>query len=168
MQNFYDMITNNTLFRSFFFYKSVPLNISEGIRLKSIWSVKGQEKITIESIVSQRSPATVMSSDTWLLSFAKYLELHFSAMTYQRMPVSAASSDAKDARCDHSLHHDHYQYFGSQNVVVLFRWVHRRDHYSHFEFCLCNQLVEEYCFNAWTSYPSRTANDKQRISGRAA
>jgi len=78
-------------------------------------------------VIVQRSPATVMSSDTWLFSFAKYLELHFNAMSYQRTPVPTSDvipTDEKEAAaniCSHSLHYDHYQYFGSQNVVVLFR-----------------------------------------------
>lgn len=54
-----------------------------------------------------------MSSDTWSLSFAKYLELRFRGHVYTRRDTDS---------CKHSLHHDHYQYFGMNKIVALFKF----------------------------------------------
>ncbi|XP_044763369.1 1-phosphatidylinositol 3-phosphate 5-kinase [Coccinella septempunctata] len=59
------------------------------------------------------SPVVPMSTDTWSFSFAKYLELKFHGSKYGRRG---------NAPCDHSLHHDHYQYFGYKNDVASFRY----------------------------------------------
>lgn len=55
-----------------------------------------------------------MSSDTWSFSLAKYLELRFHGHIYSRRG---------NAACQHSLHHDHYQYFGYKNIVATFKYV---------------------------------------------
>ncbi|XP_063222322.1 1-phosphatidylinositol 3-phosphate 5-kinase isoform X2 [Bacillus rossius redtenbacheri] len=60
------------------------------------------------------TPVVRMSDDTWSFSFAKYLELRFHGHMYRRR--------GRDADCQHSLHHDHYQYFSSKNVVVSFKY----------------------------------------------
>jgi 1-phosphatidylinositol-3-phosphate 5-kinase len=57
-----------------------------------------------------------MSADTWSLSFAKYLELRFHGGMYQRR-------GREGTVCTHSLHHEHYQYFGMGNIVASFKYV---------------------------------------------
>ncbi|CAH1099797.1 unnamed protein product [Psylliodes chrysocephalus] len=59
------------------------------------------------------SPIVPMSADTWSYPFAKYLELKFYADFYSRRGQSS---------CEHSLHHDHYQYFGYKNYVATFKY----------------------------------------------
>ncbi|KAL3284887.1 hypothetical protein HHI36_019023 [Cryptolaemus montrouzieri] len=59
------------------------------------------------------SPVVPMSTDTWSFSFAKYLELKFHGSKYSRRG---------NVPCEHSLHHDHYQYFGYKNDVASFRY----------------------------------------------
>jgi 1-phosphatidylinositol-3-phosphate 5-kinase len=58
------------------------------------------------------SPVVPMSADTWSFSFAKYLELKFYGGVYSRRG---------NTPCGHSLHHDHYQYFGFKNSVASFK-----------------------------------------------
>lgn len=60
-------------------------------------------------------PVVPMSLDTWNMSFAKYLELRFHGSVYTRR--------AGVSVCSHSLHHEHYQYFGCKQIVASFRWV---------------------------------------------
>ena len=64
----------------------------------------------------QVSPVVQISADTWSLSFAKYLELRFYGRMYQRRGQDGTV-------CPHSLHHEHYQYFGMRNVVASFRYI---------------------------------------------
>ncbi|EFA00380.1 1-phosphatidylinositol 3-phosphate 5-kinase [Tribolium castaneum] len=59
------------------------------------------------------SPVVLMSADTWSFSFAKYLELKFYGGLYSRRG---------NTPCGHSLHHDHYQYFGYKNSVASFKY----------------------------------------------
>ncbi|KAK4877008.1 hypothetical protein RN001_009514 [Aquatica leii] len=59
------------------------------------------------------SPVVPMSRDTWSFSFAKYLELRFYGGIYSRRG---------NAGCSHSLHHDHFQYFGYKNLVASFKY----------------------------------------------
>uniref|UniRef100_A0A1Y1N0Y2 1-phosphatidylinositol-3-phosphate 5-kinase n=1 Tax=Photinus pyralis TaxID=7054 RepID=A0A1Y1N0Y2_PHOPY len=59
------------------------------------------------------SPVVPMSNDTWSFSFAKYLELRFYGGLYTRRG---------SAGCSHSLHHDHFQYFGYKNLVASFKY----------------------------------------------
>nr|XP_023014888.1 1-phosphatidylinositol 3-phosphate 5-kinase isoform X1 [Leptinotarsa decemlineata]XP_023014889.1 1-phosphatidylinositol 3-phosphate 5-kinase isoform X1 [Leptinotarsa decemlineata] len=59
------------------------------------------------------SPVVPLSADSWSYSFAKYLELKFHGDTFSRRGQSA---------CDHSLHHEHYQYFGYKNYVASFKF----------------------------------------------
>lgn len=58
------------------------------------------------------SPVTPISDDTWSLSFAKYLELRFYAGVYSRRDTDI---------CEHSLHHDHVQYFSKKNMLATFK-----------------------------------------------
>lgn len=60
------------------------------------------------------TPLTTMSEETWSLSFAKYLELRFHGHAY--------TCRGSHEQCQHSLHHDHYQYFASQQVVASFKY----------------------------------------------
>ena len=64
----------------------------------------------------QVSPVVQMSADTWSLSFAKYLELRFYGRMYRRRGQDGTL-------CPHSLHHDHYQYFGMGNIIASFRYI---------------------------------------------
>lgn len=59
------------------------------------------------------SPVVPMSGDTWCLSFAKYLELRFYGGVYTKRGMDA---------CQHSLHHDHYQYFTRKNMLAVFKF----------------------------------------------
>ncbi|XP_076042433.1 1-phosphatidylinositol 3-phosphate 5-kinase fab1 isoform X3 [Oratosquilla oratoria] len=59
------------------------------------------------------SPVVPMSHDTWSLSFAKYLELRFHGFSLCRRGAPS---------CNHSLHHDHFQYFGFKNLVAIFKY----------------------------------------------
>ncbi|XP_030762817.1 1-phosphatidylinositol 3-phosphate 5-kinase [Sitophilus oryzae] len=59
------------------------------------------------------SPVVPMSSDTWSYSFAKYLELRFHGEIFSRRGQNS---------CKHSLHHDHFQYFGYKNYVASFKY----------------------------------------------
>ncbi|KAG5306952.1 FYV1 kinase, partial [Acromyrmex insinuator] len=59
------------------------------------------------------SPVIPMSGDTWCLSFAKYLELCFYGGVYTKRGMDA---------CQHSLHHDHYQYFTRRNMLAVFKF----------------------------------------------
>ncbi|XP_023718004.1 1-phosphatidylinositol 3-phosphate 5-kinase isoform X3 [Cryptotermes secundus] len=61
------------------------------------------------------SPVVPMSADTWSLSFAKYLELRFHGGMYRRRGQAGTV-------CPHSLHHEHYQYFGMRNIVASFKY----------------------------------------------
>ncbi|XP_043287999.1 1-phosphatidylinositol 3-phosphate 5-kinase [Venturia canescens] len=58
------------------------------------------------------SPVVPMSSDTWSLSFAKYLELRFHAGIYTK----------RGNECRHSLHHEHSQYFTKKSMLAVFRY----------------------------------------------
>jgi 1-phosphatidylinositol-3-phosphate 5-kinase len=55
-----------------------------------------------------------ISDDTWSLSFAKYLELRFHSGVYIR-------HDTENS-CQHSLHHDHLQYFSRRNMLAVMRY----------------------------------------------
>ncbi|KAF7268563.1 hypothetical protein GWI33_018316 [Rhynchophorus ferrugineus] len=59
------------------------------------------------------SPVVPMSADTWSYSFGKYLELRFHGDIFSRRGHNP---------CKHSLHHDHYQYFGYKNYVASFKF----------------------------------------------
>ncbi|XP_064466528.1 1-phosphatidylinositol 3-phosphate 5-kinase-like [Ornithodoros turicata] len=60
------------------------------------------------------TPLTVMSQETWSFSFAKYLELRFHGYEY--------GCRSPHGQCPHSLHHDHYQYFASEQIVASFKY----------------------------------------------
>ncbi|GFR67626.1 1-phosphatidylinositol-3-phosphate 5-kinase [Elysia marginata] len=62
----------------------------------------------------QVTPVVPISSDTWSLSFAKYLDLRFHASGFLRRATAEP--------CCHSLHHDHFQYFGHRNIVASFKY----------------------------------------------
>ncbi|XP_039284821.1 putative 1-phosphatidylinositol 3-phosphate 5-kinase [Nilaparvata lugens] len=62
------------------------------------------------------SPVMVLSNDTWAFSFAKYLELRFHGDMY------TPRGGAMETKCDHSLHHNHIQYFGYKNMVAFFKY----------------------------------------------
>ncbi|CAH1970908.1 unnamed protein product [Acanthoscelides obtectus] len=59
------------------------------------------------------SPVAPLSADSWSYSFAKYLELKYYGDMFGRRGPAA---------CSHSLHHDHYQYFGYKNYVASFKY----------------------------------------------
>ena len=69
----------------------------------------------------ESSQVSMLSTDAWSLSFAKYLELRFHASSYVRRSTTALF-DESDVCCHHSLHHDHHQYFGCQSIVASFRY----------------------------------------------
>lgn len=55
-----------------------------------------------------------VSPDTWNMSFARYLEFRFHGSNVQRR-VGA------EPPCKHSLHHDHFQYFGFKDTIASFK-----------------------------------------------
>lgn len=64
------------------------------------------------------TPYSNLSTDSWLLSFAKYLELKFHGISYRRRGTSSS------APCmDHSLHMDHFQFFAYKQVVASFKYM---------------------------------------------
>lgn len=69
----------------------------------------------------ESSSVSMLSTDAWSLSFAKYLELRFHASLYIRRSTTTVYDDS-DIVCSHSIHHDHHQYFGCQSVVASFRY----------------------------------------------
>ncbi|XP_008558177.1 1-phosphatidylinositol 3-phosphate 5-kinase isoform X2 [Microplitis demolitor] len=60
------------------------------------------------------SPVVPMSSDTWSLSYAKYLELRF---------YNNAYTNRSSETCVHSLHHDYNQYFSRGNMLAIFKYM---------------------------------------------
>ncbi|XP_059146645.1 1-phosphatidylinositol 3-phosphate 5-kinase-like isoform X3 [Physella acuta] len=62
----------------------------------------------------QVTPVVPISHDTWSLSFAKYLDLRFHSSSFYRRGSAEP--------CLHSLHHDHFQYFGHRNIVASFKF----------------------------------------------
>ncbi|XP_068238143.1 1-phosphatidylinositol 3-phosphate 5-kinase isoform X3 [Palaemon carinicauda] len=61
----------------------------------------------------QVTPVVPMSLETWSLSFAKYLELRFYGSSFSRRGLPG---------CNHSMHHDHFQYFGYKKQVAIFKY----------------------------------------------
>ncbi|XP_059468321.1 1-phosphatidylinositol 3-phosphate 5-kinase isoform X2 [Neocloeon triangulifer] len=67
------------------------------------------------AVCKQVSPVVPMSVDTWSLSLAKYLELRFHSPVYTRR--------GKENTCKHSIHQQHYQYFGYKDVIATFKFI---------------------------------------------
>ncbi|CAG2172837.1 unnamed protein product, partial [Oppiella nova] len=63
------------------------------------------------------TPYSTLSSDSWLLSFGKYLELKFYAPYYRRRATSSSV-----ACYEHSLHVDHFQFFAYKQIVASFKY----------------------------------------------
>jgi 1-phosphatidylinositol-3-phosphate 5-kinase len=61
----------------------------------------------------QVTPVVPISMDTWNLSFAKYLDLRFHCTSFRRRGSAEP--------CPHSMHLDHYQYFGHKDIVASFK-----------------------------------------------
>ncbi|XP_071447808.1 1-phosphatidylinositol 3-phosphate 5-kinase isoform X2 [Hetaerina americana] len=59
------------------------------------------------------SPVVPLTSESWSMSFAKYLELRFHGYLYTRRGPNG---------CNHSLHHEHYQYFLMDKMVASFKY----------------------------------------------
>ncbi|XP_023318163.1 1-phosphatidylinositol 3-phosphate 5-kinase isoform X2 [Trichogramma pretiosum] len=69
------------------------------------------------------SAVVPISEETWSLSFAKYLELRFHASVYTRRGGGATTTDTGTSQCcQHSLHHDHQQYFSRRNMLACVRY----------------------------------------------
>ena len=64
------------------------------------------------------TPYSPLSQDSWLLSFAKYLELKFYGFQYKRRATPSSV-----ACMDHSLHMDHFQFFAYKQVVASFKFM---------------------------------------------
>ncbi|XP_076460083.1 1-phosphatidylinositol 3-phosphate 5-kinase-like isoform X2 [Babylonia areolata] len=62
----------------------------------------------------QVTPVVPISADTWNMSFAKYLDLRFHCSSFRRRGCAEP--------CTHSLHTDHYQYFGHRDIVASFKY----------------------------------------------
>lgn len=90
----------------------ITLNIVDSLPDESnlpilLWSVCTVCKVT--------TPIVAISSDSWNLSFAKYLELRFHASKYTSRADSGKS-------CNHSFHHDYCQYFYRKNIIASFKY----------------------------------------------
>ncbi|KAL7042422.1 hypothetical protein ACKWTF_001129 [Chironomus riparius] len=81
-------------------------------------SILMTSRCTICNIMTQSVP---MSSDTWCLSFAKFLELKFHGNFYTRRNIDQDDTNVMPACC-HSLYHDHIQYFANNGVIVSFMY----------------------------------------------
>ncbi|XP_061917586.1 1-phosphatidylinositol 3-phosphate 5-kinase isoform X2 [Entelurus aequoreus] len=65
-------------------------------------------------ICKQVTPVVPLSNDSWSMSFAKYLELHFYGHQYTRR--------ANAEPCGHSIHKDYHQYFSYNQMVASFSY----------------------------------------------
>uniref|UniRef100_A0A8C9TL64 1-phosphatidylinositol 3-phosphate 5-kinase n=1 Tax=Scleropages formosus TaxID=113540 RepID=A0A8C9TL64_SCLFO len=65
-------------------------------------------------ICKQVTPVVPLSSDSWSMSFAKYLELRFYGHQYTRR--------ANAEPCGHSIHKDYHQYFSYNQMVASFSY----------------------------------------------
>ncbi|NXN97522.1 FYV1 kinase, partial [Rhinopomastus cyanomelas] len=65
-------------------------------------------------LCKQVTPVVPLSSDSWSMSFAKYLELRFYGHQYTRR--------ANIEPCGHSIHHDYHQYFSYNQMVASFSY----------------------------------------------
>ncbi|XP_028848292.1 1-phosphatidylinositol 3-phosphate 5-kinase isoform X2 [Denticeps clupeoides] len=66
-------------------------------------------------ICKQVTPVVPLSSDSWSMSFAKYLELRFYGHQYTRR--------ANAEPCGHSIHKDYHQYFSYNQMVASFSYI---------------------------------------------
>ncbi|KAM9305916.1 1-phosphatidylinositol 3-phosphate 5-kinase [Gastrophryne carolinensis] len=65
-------------------------------------------------ICQQVTPVVPLSSESWSMSFAKYLELRFYGSQYTRR--------ANAEPCGHSIHHNYHQYFSYNQMVASFSY----------------------------------------------
>ena len=65
-------------------------------------------------VCKQVTPVVPLSFESSSMSFAKYLELRFYGHKYSRR--------ASVEPCQHSLHHEHFQYFSYGNMVASFKY----------------------------------------------
>ncbi|NXA48512.1 FYV1 kinase, partial [Nothocercus julius] len=73
-----------------------------------------QAKLRYLALNFQVTPVVPLSSDSWSMSFAKYLELRFYGHQYTRR--------ANAEPCGHSIHHDYHQYFSYNQMVASFSY----------------------------------------------
>lgn len=72
------------------------------------------------------SKSVTMQTDTYCLSFGKYLELRFHGHAYRCRDLKRDESDSASTKsdnesvCTHSLHRDHVQYFSYMGTVASF------------------------------------------------
>lgn len=78
------------------------------------------------TICNTMTQSVTMSSDTWCLSFAKFLELKFHGNCYTRRNIEEDANTnqlkSNQPACPHSLFHDHIQYFANNGVIVSFMY----------------------------------------------
>ena len=67
------------------------------------------------------SPVSVLSDESWSLSFAKYLDLRFHAAAYQRASTSTADHGPSSSLCQHSLTQQHIHFFAIGQSVAAFK-----------------------------------------------
>lgn len=79
----------------------------------------------------ETSKSVKMQTDTYCLSFGKYMELRFHGHAYRcrdlkrdETDLIASNTDASsaDTCCTHSLHRDHVQYFSYKGIVASFSY----------------------------------------------
>ncbi|KGL81299.1 1-phosphatidylinositol 3-phosphate 5-kinase, partial [Tinamus guttatus] len=73
-----------------------------------------QARLRYLALNFQVTPVVPLSSDSWSMSFAKYLELRFYGHQYTRR--------ANAEPCGHSIHHDYHQYFSYNQMVASFSY----------------------------------------------
>lgn len=72
------------------------------------------------------SKSVTMQTDTYCLSFGKYLELRFHGHAYRCRDLRRDETDLQNVQpksetvCNHSLHRDHVQYFSHNGIVASF------------------------------------------------
>ena len=75
------------------------------------------------TICNATTPNVTMSSDTWCMSFAKFLELKFLGHSYKRRVIDNLDPQLNQEHvCCHSLQKDHIQYFSSNGVIASFHY----------------------------------------------
>lgn len=74
------------------------------------------------------SKSVTMQTDTYCLSFGKYLELRFHGHAYRCRDLRRDETDLSNTKpsndfvCTHSLHRDHVQYFSYNGIVASFSY----------------------------------------------
>ncbi|KAJ6641206.1 putative 1-phosphatidylinositol 3-phosphate 5-kinase [Pseudolycoriella hygida] len=109
----------------------VQVKLTEDLAAQNSEQILMMSWCSICQVITQSVP---MSKDTRYLSLAKYLELRFHGHAYKRRIVDITDnrqntsealledSEKDKAKCTHSLHKDHVQYFSYNGIVASFMY----------------------------------------------